>query len=281
VPMVPMVPRVPKVPGVPAVQVPAVLVLLALTSSLFAQDAQQDRVMQAFRTALAPALQQFPETDDSGAAPRGGGTDALWMVRPPDAGERVIEVIANPLNAANQARANRAMALIERNIQAAQRKAAAQYDAAVAEAKRTGKSQDVDGVTLGDEGIDGAKIDAESHLTIEVLFNQPAYKFTIASSTQPQARTMAVPGAVIAIPANVYKDERGDRYAEAETMVFLGSVATPSTNKVGDHSYELSAASKPSSAPIASLVVRLKGNDVLMADLLRKADWKALLELMK
>src|SRR6185295_6253992 len=105
--------------------------------------------------ALAPALQPFPETDDSGAAPRGGGTDALWMVRPPEAGERIIEVIANPLNEANQAKANRA---------------AAQYDAAVAEAKRTGKSQDVDGVTLGDEGIDGAKIDAESHLTIEVLF---------------------------------------------------------------------------------------------------------------
>src|SRR5689334_19105405 len=218
---------VPKVPGMPAVRVPAVLVLLVFTSSLFAQDAQQDRVMQAVRAALAPALQPFPETDDSGAAPRGGGTDALWMVRPPETGERIIEIIANPLNAANQAKANRAMAQIERNIEAAQRRAAAQYEAAVAEAKRTGRSQDVDGVTLGDEGIDGAKIDAESHLTIEVLFNQPAYKFTIASSIEPKASPAKVPGQVIAMPANTYKDDRGERFAEAETMVFLGSVATP------------------------------------------------------
>jgi hypothetical protein len=29
------------------------------------------------------------------------------------------------------------------------------------------------------------------------------------------------------------------------------------------------------------VVVRLKGNDVLMAEVLRKADWNALLELMK
>jgi hypothetical protein len=258
------------------------IALVLLTASpVFAQDAQQDRVMQVVRTALAPGLQQFPETDDSGAAPRGGSPDPLWMVRPPEAGERIIEVLANPLNEANQARANRAMARIERNIQAAQRRATAQYEAAVAEAKRTGKSQDVDGVTLGDEGIDGAKIDAESHLTIEVLVNQPAYKFTIASSVEPKASLAKVPGLAIAVPANVYKDDRGERYAEAEAMVFLGSIATPATTKIGDHSYELSAAAKPSPGPISSLVVRFKGNDALMADLLRKADWTALLELMK
>jgi len=190
-------------------------------------------------------------------------------------------VLANPLNASNQARANRAMAMIERNIEAAQRRAAAQYEAAVAEAKRTGKSQDVDGVTLGDEGIDGAKIDAESHLTIEVLSNQPAYQFTMSSATQPQAKTLQVPGTVIAMPSNVFKDDRGEHFAEAETIVFLGNVAPPSINKSGDHSYELSASSKPAPAPTASLVVRMKGNEVLMADLLRKADWNSLTELLK
>lgn len=243
------------------------------------QDA--DRVMQALRAALAPALQQFPETDDSGASPRGGNTQAEWMVRPPEAGEHTIEVLANPLNDANQAKANKAMALIERNIEAAQRRAAAQYEAAVAEAKRTGKSQDVDGVTLGDEGIDGAKIDAESHLTIDVLFNQPAYKFTFASSVQPQVRATAASGIVIGIPPNTYKDDRGERYAEAETIVFLGSVTSPSSDKTGDHSYELSASAKPSSAPISSIVIHMKGNDVLMADLLKKTDWNTLLELLK
>ena len=43
------------------------------------------------------------------------------------------------------------MAQIEDNIQAAQRRAALQYDRAVSEARRTGKSQEVDGVTLGTE----------------------------------------------------------------------------------------------------------------------------------
>ena len=64
-------------------------------------------------------------------------------------------------------------------------RATAQYDRAVAEAKRTGKSQDVDGVTLNDEGIAGARIDADSHVAIEVAFNQPSYHFNVASGTMP------------------------------------------------------------------------------------------------
>ena len=81
------------------------------------------------------------------------------------------------------------MAQIENNIEAAQRRAAAQYERAVAEAKRTGRSQDVDGVTLSDEGLAGARIDAESHVTIDVAFNEPSYRVEIASSVQPAPST--------------------------------------------------------------------------------------------
>jgi hypothetical protein len=258
------------------------VVALLFATAVYAQEAQTDGVMRAVRTAMAPALQQFPETDDSGATPRGNNVDALWMVRPPEAGERVIEVLANPLNAVNQLKANRAMAQIERNIEAAQRRAAAQYEAAVAEAKRTGKSQDVDGVTLGDEGIDGAKIDAESHLTIDVLFNQPSYKFSIASSVQPNASPIkVVPGFVISTPSNIYKDDRGERFAEAETLVFLGQSAAPSVEKSGDHTYGVSVPPKAPSTTGLSMVIRLKGNEPLMADVLRKTDWNSLLELLK
>ena len=89
------------------------------------------------------------------------------------------------------------MAQIQNNIEAAQRRAAAQYDRAVAEAKRTGKSQEVDGITLGDEGVAGAKIDAESHVVIEVAFDQPSYTFEVASSIRPAPSTQAsIPGAV-------------------------------------------------------------------------------------
>ena len=97
----------------------------------------------------------------TGIAARRRQHDPLWMVRPLQPGDRTIDVLANPLNEVNQAKATRAMAQIERSIQAAQRRADLQYERAIAEAKRTGKSQDVDGVTLSDEGLAGARIDAE------------------------------------------------------------------------------------------------------------------------
>jgi hypothetical protein len=209
------------------------------------------------------------------------------MVRQLEPVDQTIEVIANPLNAVNQLRAARAMAQIENNIESAQRRAAAQYDRAVAEAKRSGKSQDVDGVTLADEGVAGAKIDADSHVSIEVAFNQPAYQFHVSSSIQPAASTqVTIPGAVavIVVPSNTYRDERlgGDRYAEADTLVFLGRVAAPEVQKRADHSFEVSASGTPPDGPaISSLVLRLRGNELLIADLLRKSNWNALLELLR
>src|SRR5262245_51379202 len=167
-------------------------VIAALLSVLLinSQDTTlQDRVMKSVRGAMAAAL-PFPDSERDGALPVGGNSDALWMVRPLESGDSTIEVLANPLNQVNQVKAARAMALIERNIEAAQRRAAAQYERAVAEAKRTGKSQEVDGVTLSDEGVDGAKIDAESHLTIDVAFNQPSYTFLLFSSVEPAAKPL-------------------------------------------------------------------------------------------
>ena len=102
-----------------------------------AAPADGDRIVRAVRSAMAPAL-PFPATDDAGAVPVNNSTEALWMVRPWQSGDRSIEVIANPLNEVNQLRATRAMAQIENNIEAAQRRAADQYERALAEAKRTG-----------------------------------------------------------------------------------------------------------------------------------------------
>ena len=260
--------------------------LLVALATISVQPATSDRVMTAVRSAMAPAL-PFSDTDHSGAFPADGQTEPLWMVRPPEPGEQAIEVIANPLNAVNQLRAARAMVQIQNNVEAAQRRAAVQYEHAVAEAKRTGKSQEVDGVTLADEGVAGQKIDADSHVAIDVAFNQPAYKFAVSTSIQPAPSTMvSIPGAVavIAVPSNTYHDDRlkADRYAEAETLVFLGRTATPEVVKRADNSFEVSAAATPSDNPaIATLVLHFRGNDVLMADLLRKTNWNALLELLK
>ena len=239
-----------------------------------------DRVMSAVRAAMAPAL-PFPATDDAGAVPVNGNTVALWMVRPLQTGDRSIEITANPLNEVNQLRASRAMAQIENNIAAAQRRAAAQYDRAVAEAKRTGRSQEVDGVTLSDEGVAGAQIDAESHVIIDVVYNEPSFSANIESSVQPAPSTaVSVPGsvAIIAVPSNTYRDgpTNIERYAEATTIVFLGKTAIPEVRKQADNLFGV-----VTSAQAPSLVIRMRGNETLMADLLRKTNWAQLLELMK
>ena len=252
-----------------------------------AQDAAlQTRVMTAVRAAVAPAL-PYPDTDRDGVVPADGKPDALWMVRPLQSDEQTIEIIANPLNTVNQLRATRAMAQIENNIQSAQRRATAQYERAVAEAKRTGRSQEVDGVTLSDEGVAGAKIDADSHVTIDVAFNQAAFQFELASGVEPSAPAqVAVPGAVavLAVASNVFRDEvlNADRYSEAERYVFLGRVTVPQVTKRGEHTFEVTAGATPSeNAAVANLVLRFRGNEVLLAELMKKTDWPALLELLK
>jgi hypothetical protein len=255
-------------------------VLVLLTATVVAQSEPGDRLMQAVRSAMAPAL-PFPNSDEDGSLPANGNAEALWMVRPLQHGDRAIEVLANPLNQVNQLRAARAMAQIENNIQAAQRRAALQYDRALSEAKRTGKSQEVDGVTLSDEGVAGAKIDAESHVTIDVAMNEPSFRFDITSSIQPAPSTqVSIPEvvAVIAVPSNTYRDQgtNVEQYAEAQTLVFLGRVAAPEVQKRADHLFGVQA-----TATGPAVAIRLRGNEALIADLLRKTNWNSLRELLK
>lgn len=266
------------------------LILLSVALLTVTSQDLDTRVMTAVRAAMAPAL-PFPDTDADGALPVDGKTTAPWMVRPPQAGDRAIEVLANPLNEVNQARARRAMAQIENNIAAAQRRAELEYERAVAEAKRTGRSQEVDGISLSDEGVAGARIDAEQHVTIDVAFNQPSYTHELSSSVEPApARQVLIPGAVavIAVPSNVYRPQKPqnapERFCEAETTVYLGRVTVPAVTRRDGSTFDVTAAATPSESgtpAVASLVIHLSGNESLMAEILRKTDWNALLELLK
>jgi hypothetical protein len=67
--------------------------VLLLPVSSTAQDDPRDRLLSAVRAAMAPAL-PFPNSDEDGALPANGNTEALWMVRPLQPGDRSIEVIA-------------------------------------------------------------------------------------------------------------------------------------------------------------------------------------------
>jgi len=264
--------------------------VVALPMSALAQvPADGERVMTVVRAALTPAL-PFPDTDDTGSVPANGSPEPLWMVRVREPGERSIEVMANPLNQINQARAARAMAQIGAAIEVAQKRAELQYERAVAEARRTGKSQDVDGVGLSDEGIAGARIDAEAHVTIDVDFNQPSYAVAVESSVAPSpSRQVTITGAVaiVTVPSNIYRTTTASRtdekFCPAETVVYFGGLAAPEVRQRSEHAYDItSSAVAVAGAPaVRSMAVRFRGNEVLIADLLRKADWHQVLALLK
>lgn len=265
------------------------LVLLAVAPAPHEGGPYDERVMAAMRAAVMPAL-PFPESDDEGSLPKDGKTTEAWMVRPHAAGDRSIEVIANPLNLANQQRATKAMAQIQASLESAQRRSEAQYERAIAEAKRTGRSQDVDGVTLSDEGLAGARIDAEAHVTIDVEFNQPAYSFTVTSSMAPSpSRTITIPGAVavITVPSNVYRQKTAtssdERFCPAETLLFFGGLHAPDVDEHANDSFTVtaSAAAAETRPGVRSMVVRLRGNDTLIAQILRGSDWGRVVELLK
>ncbi|MGH9384560.1 MAG: hypothetical protein ACRD2N_09775 [Vicinamibacterales bacterium] len=273
-------PRAQVVSGLAALAVSLVLA----GSHAFAQAPSSDlssRVLATVRAALTPAL-PYPPTDDAGELPADNSPNAPWMVRPIIDGDLTIEVLANPLNVSNQSRAAKAMVQIEAAIQAAQRRSQASYEKAVADARRTGRSQDVDGITLGDEGVAGARIDAEGHVTIAVEFNRPAYSFTVSSSIEPAALRAPVTGAVaaISVPANVYREGRDtatdERFCAAETHVFFGAIATPEVHRRSNTGFETTATSIATTAQpsdVRSAVVSLRGNGQLIDQIVRLADW--------
>lgn len=271
----------------------AVLSLGVVAAPALAQAPAEDagtrwRILSELRAAMAPAL-PYPPSDADGAEPADGGSTAPWMVRPLDRDTPFIEIIANPLNPDQQARAARAMVQIGAAIAVAQRRSEAQYDRAVEDARRTGRSQDVDGVSLADEGVAGARIDAESHVAVDVRFNQAAYTSEVACANAPKVGEVAVPGArgVVMVAAGVYRARvegaAEERYCQAEAHVFFG-VETPEVHQRSDVTYEVTAAATAGERPgagVRSLVVRLRGNDMLIAEIVRNSDWSRVSALLE
>ena len=240
------------------------------------------RILSVVREALTPAL-PYPASDEIGELPSDGVATSPWMIRPTQEGDLTIEVLANPLNASNQARAARAMVQIEVAIEAAQKRSQAAYEKAIADAQRTGRSQDFDGITLGDEGVAGARIDADGHVTIDIAFNRPTYSYVVNSSVEPAPLAVPVNGAVAAlkVPANVYRDGRdaatNEHFCAAETHVFFGALTAPEVRKRSNTGFEMTASgAAPAAADlpgVRSLVVSLKGNPQLIEQIVTKADW--------
>ena len=245
------------------------LATLTLAANAAAQPIDRTDVLVA---AVRPAL-PFPDADVRGELPAQGGEKAKWFVIwPARQGEGRVTVRANPLHPDTQALSTPAMAEIQHAVVAAERKAQAAYDRAIEELKRTGKATSLDGVTLDDEGVAGERIDAELELTIGV---EGAASFEIGSS-RPPAVTSGSGGVtwVISTPPNIYRDAADSRehFRAAEVRLLFGTIDRPVVSRRDDdHRFAVTV------TPDASaFTVVLRGNQLLLNEVVAKADWSRL-----
>jgi hypothetical protein len=233
-------------------------------SALFAQP---DGLRDALVAALKPAL-PFPSADDTGELPARGAAEPRWFVVWPADDETRVHVKANPLHGDVQAAGAQAMARIQRVVEEAERQAQAAYERAVEEVKRTGKDVDVSGVTLGDEGVEGARIDAELELMIDA--DAPATADDVIAAEPPAVSALTAIGAwIVRAPAHTYRDESArERFAAAETRLYFGTKSRPVvTRRAADRfSVELAAGGR-------TVSVRLRGNAKLQHEVVAAADW--------
>ena len=94
--------------------------------------------------------------------------------------------------------------------------------------------------------------------------------------------------AVLSVPAHVYRDRSSkspdeDRFCIAETEVFFGAMTVPNVKRRNGANFDLTAteATPPPTSAIRTLVVRLRGNQELIEQIVRKTDWSQLQALFK
>lgn len=250
------------------------LVALGVLLSMATPAAQPSPRVAALIDAVKPAL-PFPAADASGTVPESGGEEPRWFVIWPAGPEETqIIVRANPLHPETQKLVAGAEGAIQRAVALAERKAQAAYDRALEEIGRTGKTADLDGISLEDEGAAGQRLDAELELGIDVT---PIRSYEVGSSVAPEVT--AGPSGVtwqIVVPPNTYQDktdaDRRDRFAASETRLVFGAIPTPAVSRLGDRPR---FAVTLTSAPDAFVIV-LRGHDTLLKQVVARADWTRL-----
>ena len=247
------------------------LAALWLLLAIATMSAQPSSRMTALVSAVKPAL-PFPAADASGTVPESGGEEPRWFVIwPAEPDETQIVVRANPLHPETQKLVANAEGAIQRAVAIAERKAQAAYDRALEEIRRTGKTTDLDGISLEDEGAAGQRLDAELELAIDV---RPVASYQVGSSVAPEV-TAGPPGVTwqIVVPPNTYQDktdaDRRDRFAASEVRLVYGAVSRPTVSRIDDRPR---FAVTLTSAPEAFVIV-LRGHDPLLKQVVAKADW--------
>ncbi|MEZ5286548.1 MAG: hypothetical protein R2712_17425 [Vicinamibacterales bacterium] len=251
--------------------------MLLVTGVLLAQGAPAS-LLPALRAAVDPAL-PFPPARADGT-PERGGDEVVWGVRWAQ-DQALVEVLANPLNEANRRRALEAEAAIQKSAMQAQRRSQSDYEQALADFARTGRTSEIREISLRDDGVAGERYDAESQVTVSAEPVTGAWQTSVPTA-RPLEPAPAPPGAaaVVRVSGHVYLEDGPDgmpgsaHYCAEQAWVFVGTTAPAIASPSGTNAAALSA--EPGSAGQAGVVVSIRGNAELVQQVLDRADWTAL-----
>lgn len=249
--------------------------LFAAVATVPAQSIDDADLREALKEALAPAL-PFPAARPDGT-PETGGADAVWTVRwaPPD--EPRVEVLANPLNDENRRRALAAEQAIQKAAMQAQRRSQADYEQALSDFQRTGRTSEIREISLRDDGVAGERYDAESQLTVSAERIDTPRTLAVAGGSRPEAVAVAPDAsAVLRVPASTYLEEGPDgvpgalRYAPEQAWILVGGLAAdpPSGPDAASPDVTVSPVDRR-----GGVLVWIRGNAELVEQIVTRGAW--------
>lgn len=242
-------------------------------------------VVQALVTALRPLL-PFPDARENGL-PADGSADAVWAVRWPGMDETRVAVMANPLNADNRRRALEAERQIQAAAMRAQERSQADYERALRDFARTGRTDTIREISLRDDGVAGDRYDAESQLAIEVTMVDGGMHLPVEGRLSPEVASEPVgPGVILMrLPAHVYDESGPDdpvslpRYAPEQAWFVMGPATASGQAPPADVTDAVDAAGPAlvveQTGNAAVAVVALVGNGTLLERIVAAVDWSA------
>jgi hypothetical protein len=229
--------------------------------------------MTSLTDALRPVL-PYPSSTPAGDLPADNSAASKWfVVWPTEPDEHRVVVRANPLHPEVQETGAKAMTEINKAVAAAERRARESYDRALERLRKTGKSGELDTITLEDEGVAGERIDAELEAIVELL---DVAAFDIDSSEAPTVGAGSNgPTWVVRIPANTYQSEQGgdkrEHFRAAETRLYFGIPTAPTVTRGEAPRFRVSV------TPVANAFsVVIRGNALLVSQIETAADWSRL-----
>lgn len=254
----------------------AVLLALACASTSEARQGSP-ALRDALVAAVTPAL-PFPEAADDGTPSR-GDPRPVWTVQWPDRDSAVVEVLANPLNPDNHARALEVEEAIQKAAMQSQQRSQADYEKAVSDFQRIGRVSEIREISLRDDGLAGERYDAESQLTIEARFVNSPERLAVATGRLPEAYPASDgPVGIVRVAANEYRepDENGapasTRFCAEQAWVLFGPIAPPVVSRTNDHEAAVALTRVPESSGDVILVT-IRGNVELVDRVLQRASW--------